>query len=346
MTKETAMQRSSGEIRALLAPWGQTAAQIQFIDSSHGSDDLRENYVLDRRLVLRINSADVMSDTSLAGLNRLIGRYRDFGVAAPLFLPFAEGRFVQRLPDGSICYLSEYLDMLPADQAGLKGRQWHDLDQKILILVARFAARYRQVDLIDTYGMYSLFDLSPYDIAAGIDEKQENCNLLTDALSALGEHGLAEDLTALNLALRKRLLSLSPRLPRCVFQGDENSSNLCLDEKGEIKGIFDFNMAGTDVCVNYLANHSLCSYENDFSRPAAALHADLQAAEAGDLQIIRRFYPMTPEEEIAYSLYLAIVKLFQWPMLCDYQKGLKQVETRQNALALLRLLLKDGQGLL
>ena len=336
------MRRSDEDVRKLLSLWGKTAESIQFIDSSRGEDDIRENYVLDRRWVLRVNSAPVMDDARLADLNRLIGRYRDFGLAAPAFVPLAEGRYTAALADGFFCYLSEYLDMMPADQVGLSKSQWQELDQSILILTARFAARYRQIDLSAFYGMYSLFDLSPYDKAENIDEKQQNCNLLAETLTGIGEDALARELKALNDALRERLLRLHPRLPKCVFQGDENASNLCLNEQGEILGIFDFNMAGTDVCVNYLANHCLYRYENDFSRSAETLHSALREAEAEDLQIIRRYYPMTPEEEAAYPLYSAIVTLFQWPMICDYRTGLKNAETRENALAFLKLLMGDG----
>lgn len=347
----TEIRRSEDAVRALLALWGESAREIRLIDSSHGEDDIRENYVIDRRLVLRVNSAPVLDDAALADLNRLIGRYRDFGIAAPRFLPL-DGKdcYITHTPEGFTAYLSEYLDLTPADQLGLDTPQYRTLDEKILRMTAEFAARYKNVDLSAVYGMYSLFDLCPYDKANGYDEKQENCDLLCDALREAGEPRLAEGLEQLNAALRARLLRLYPRLPKCVFQGDENGSNLCLNGRGEIIGIFDFNMAGTDVCVNYLANHALYLYDTDSETLKALspeqLFAGLRTAAKEGRRIVDAHYPMSPEEQEAYPLYLAITALFQWPVMCDYRKGLQDPAARENVLGLLRRVMEEAGRLL
>lgn len=336
------MQKENGEVRRILAHWQKTAAEIRFIDSSHGEDDVRENYILDDRWVLRVNSAPVMSDGRLADLNRLILRYRAFGLAAPLFIPLDEtGRFTLRLADGGTAYLSEYLN-LPTPPQRLPG-DWYE--KKLVPMVAAFAQRYRGVDVSGTYSMYSLFDLSPYDQPNGMDEKQENCLLLISDLRQAGEEALAGEIERLNDELRQRLRALYPALPRCVFQGDENRTNFCLDEQGELAGIFDFNMAGADVCVNYLANQVMflldLGAETVAAGPAEAVLARMQAAEDRCLRVVREHYAFTPEEEAAYPLCQAIVRLFHWNNVCDYREGLKSPSGRQNAAALLRLAAAD-----
>ena len=55
-----------------------------------------------------------MTDGRLEELNRLIERYREFGMHAPKFLKAKDGRFIVER-DGNICYLSEYLDETVAD---------------------------------------------------------------------------------------------------------------------------------------------------------------------------------------------------------------------------------------
>lgn len=80
--------------------------KVEFVDSSQGEDDIRHNYIIDKKYVLRINSAKVMTKDRLAELNTLIERYRSFGMKAPLFLKASTGDFVIE-QDGKYCYLSE-----------------------------------------------------------------------------------------------------------------------------------------------------------------------------------------------------------------------------------------------
>ena len=91
---------------------------MEFVDSSHGEDDVRHNYIVDKKYVLRINSAKVMTEDRLAELNSLIERYRSFGMQAPLFLKAATGQFVVE-QEGKYCYLSEYLDLPLAEDVKL-----------------------------------------------------------------------------------------------------------------------------------------------------------------------------------------------------------------------------------
>ena len=46
-------------------------------------------------------------------------------------------------------------------------------------------------------------------------------------------------------------------LPRCVYQGDLNPSNILVDQYKNFAGIVDFNMYGTDVNINYFINESM-----------------------------------------------------------------------------------------
>ena len=124
-------------VRELLRLFGADSVQtVEFTDSSHGDSDIRHNYLIDRKYVLRINSAPVMTDGRLEELNRLIERYREFGMHAPKFLKAKDGRFIVER-DGNICYLSEYLDETVADdvkdvavienQPKMEGRNMHML---------------------------------------------------------------------------------------------------------------------------------------------------------------------------------------------------------------------------
>ncbi len=106
----------------------------------------------------------------------------------------------------------------------------------------------------DTMGMYSLFDLAPYDIPAGKDEKQQNFESLCKTLLEIGETALTERLQARHTMIREKIRSVYKDLPRCVFQADENLSSVLVDENRHLAGLIDFNMAGTEVIVNQFAN--------------------------------------------------------------------------------------------
>ena len=54
-------------------------SEVEMIDSSRGDNDIRHNYILDKKYVLRINSAEFLSEDIFKSLNLLIHRYRESG---------------------------------------------------------------------------------------------------------------------------------------------------------------------------------------------------------------------------------------------------------------------------
>lgn len=315
---------------------------FELIDSSHGEEDVRHNYILDRRYVLRVNSAPVFTEQRLSELNRLIDRYRDFGLKSPLFLSDKNGKYLQEI-DGCYAYLSEYLDLPLADDREEKRK----LIGERLSFVARFAQRYRGVDLVDTRSMYSLFELSPYDELTGVNEKQDNLNELSAALRKWGYDGLADRLNQRNEELRSQLRSIYRELPRCVFQGDENFSNLCLDEAGHIAGIFDFNMSGTEVIANYLANLAFqarinfldnCFDENSPEQVFAEI-ADVFRDSTAQIQ---QHYAFSEPEKQAYFRYAELVLLSGNAIVSALTQHLECEKTREKAAALLQKIMETS----
>lgn len=330
------------QINTFLSPYEIPAIEgFELIDSSHGEEDARHNYILDRKYVLRVNSAPVFTEQRLSELNRLIGRYREFGLKAPFFLPDKKGNYLQKV-NGCYAYLSEYLDMPLADDSEEK---WKLIGER-LSFVARFAQRYRGADLVETRSMYSLFDLSPYDELTGIDEKQDNLNELSTALRKWGYDGLADRLEQRNEELRSQLRPIYRDLPRCVFQGDENFSNLCLDEAGHIAGIFDFNMSGTEVIANYLANLAFqarinfldnCFDENSPEQVFAEI-ADVFQDSTG---LIEQYYSFSEREKRAYFQYAELVLLSGYVIVSTLTRHLECEKTREKAAELLQKLIEN-----
>ena len=178
---------TGSDILAELAGFGFNGqGDIRLIDTSHGADDIRLNYIIDRRWVLRFCIAPDMTEKRLQEMNRLIERYICFGLKCPRFQADSSGKFFHQWK-GLTCYLSEYIDLPTADELKLDVHDQEAVWQEVLDSVAGFAERYRNVDLSETTGMYSLFDLSPFDKAAGKDEKQQNFESLCSALGKPGK---------------------------------------------------------------------------------------------------------------------------------------------------------------
>lgn len=330
-------------IAELLSQFGiSNFENAEFIDSSHGDSDIRHNYIIDKKYVLRINSVKVMTEDRIEQLNTLIHRYRSFGMKAPLFLKKHDGSFVVER-NGQYCYLSEYLDYKLADD--IKDRCRKELIEERVVFVAKFAQQYKNIDLIDTVSMYSIFDLSPYDqlTGLGIDEKQDNLNHLVEDLNCAGEVELAEKLAQQDLEMRRQLKAIYKDLPRCVFQGDENFSNLCVDESDHIIGLFDFNMSGTEVIANYLAN---IAFQGNFyytdeimeQHTAAEVFQMIMASYRHSTDVIRRYYSFTEQEVFAYRLYSRIVMISGYVNQAAFSEFLNGEKTRHKVIELLNLI--------
>ena len=322
-----------------------SAECIEFVDSSHGEDDIRHNYIIDKKYVLRINSAKVMTKKRLTELNTLIDRYRSFGMKAPLFLKAENGSFVVE-QDGKNCYLSEYLDLPLAEDVKFRCRE--DLIRQRLVFISRFAQTFKNVDLVETVSMFSIFDLAPYDKLSGldIDEKQENLNQLVADLTQAGYVELAQKVNAKNEELRRQLKPIYKELPRCVFQGDENFSNLCVDENDQIVGLFDFNMSGTEVIANYLANNAFMGhfcYEDeilDKHTPKEVLQILLDAFHQSTA-LIREHYSFTEPEYSAYQNYGKIVMISAYWNTSTFAEYLKQEKYKEKIAAIIALILDE-----
>lgn len=314
----------AGDILAELAKFGvEGADRIKLMDSTREAADIRLNYIIDKKWVLRFCSAPDMTEKRMVELGRLVERYRAMGYQCPAFVPDSGGTYLHPW-NGLWCYLSEYIDLPLAREREEDYSGGDSLMGQVAEAVARFAEAYRNVDLSDTMGMYSLFDLNPYDALEGKDEKQENFEELMEALRRAGEEALAQRLEARHGDIRQKLQAIYRDLPRCVFQGDENLSNVLVDEGGNFAGFIDFNLAGTEVIVNQLAN--LAGFEYGDEKAPVGAEVRLELALRGYQDRIRpmlRVYHATEQERQALIWYAWIVMVCQWPTASFFAWALK-----------------------
>lgn len=333
--KTPIIKPSRAEIGHILSEYGiNNYKECQEMDSSRGEEDQRWNYVIDKKYVLRFNSSNVMTEERIKEINELVLRYRKEGIICPLFIASHSGLFVFKW-NLMYCYLSEYLDIPLASEQKLSNED--RLGLEIKEFTAAFAQKYKNVGISDTMSMYSLFELCPYDKEIGIDEKQDNLNELLEEIRALDNKELARKLEEKNADVRRELQSFYLGLPRCVFQGDENFTNVLVDEEEHFIGLIDFNMSGTDVIVNYLAN--IVGFdtegENFLTREAEIILEKMIADYREGMQGLFEKYPAEEMERKAAVFYAYIVLISAYPNMESYQYYLRQEETREKMMAVL-----------
>ncbi|MBO4888997.1 MAG: phosphotransferase [Firmicutes bacterium] len=335
------------DILAELAKYGfEAEGDIRLIDTSHDADDIRLNYIIDKKWVLRFCNAPDMTENRLREMNRLIDRYIRFGLRCPRFLTDQQDVFFHEWThrsaqpkDRLVCYLAEYVDLPTAYELKPDPEKEEEIWLEVLDSVAGFAEEYRDVDLSGTFGMYSLFDLSPFDIPLGIDEKQQNFNSLCEELRKIGETTLVEKLEKKHTEIRKKIRSVYRDLPHCVFQADENLSNVLVDENLHIAGLIDFNLAGTEVIVNQFANLG-GGFKEEVNEPIGAkARMDYAMASYEKYQgRMLKIYHANDLERKAIEWYSWIALVAGWPQVCFFLEGLKNEALKDEILELLGLL--------
>lgn len=306
------------------------------IDSTHDAEDIRLNYIIDRKWVLRYCKAPEITEEYLRDLSRLVERYRRLNIRCPRFIPDENGVYLHTWNQLN-CYLSEYVDLPLADSRKLQNPD--RLIREVAESVALFAQTYKNVDLSRTMGMYSLFDLCPFDLPNGIDEKEDNFRHLLETLRNMGENRLAKKLDARHGEVRQKLKAVYQTLPRCVFQGDENFSNVLIDQDEHFAGLIDFNLAGTEVVVNQLANLAGFDYDEKNKVPEGAakrLDAAIRYFREHAAPMLK-VYHATETEKKAMGWYAWIVMIAQWPTLCYFRDSLTG-EMQSETLELLSLI--------
>lgn len=325
----------NSEIQSILDHFGLAFQSVmKLYDTSHSEDDKRLNYILDDRYVLKVNSVGAMWEQRLQEISRLIDRYRSIGVYCPALIPTMAGPLSntwEKEGKEYTCYVEEYA-IYPLFEWG----QEHDR-REVVEHLGILAAKYTGVDLSETKSMWSIIDLAPLDV--DIDEKQENTNALVDALQEAGYPDLAQQVDDLNNMARSRITTVFADLPRCVFQGDLNTSNE-LHQDGHFVGLIDFNLSGTDVNINVFLNETNGFPEeaefDKLSVPDIVAHMD--AEQADTLSVILRHYAMNDAEKYAFPYYKRIIDLFQYPNVCEMVKWLKEDVRKDKCVELIQAL--------
>lgn len=323
------------EINQILSNFGLTLHSItDFHDTSHNDNDKRINYIIDNKYVLKINSVGAMWEARLQEIRRLIYRYREIGVYCPDLIPTLSGSLSHRLCKNGkeyTCFVEEYA------KYPISGNEIEYDRKEVIEHLGILASKYTNVDLSKTKSMWSIIDLAPLDV--DIDEKQENADTLINSLRENGYEDLALQLQKFNVTLREKISTVFDKLPRCVYQGDLNSTNE-LHKDGHFAGLIDFNMSGTDVNINVFLNETNWFPETDEfdSLSIAEIISRQDAEQENNLSVILRHYTLNDIERYAFPYYKRIVNLFQYPDVCSMTEWLNNERRRDKCAKLIQAL--------
>lgn len=238
------------------------------IDTSRNDDDRRYNYKINSQYFLKINNTTAVNEKFLSDVEQLIKRYKSIGVYCPVLYRTKEGKLSYRIEKEGIQYTCYVEELAPYSICKSQDKEDYNFKKTVLEHLGKLAANYTNKDLSETKSMWSLIELGSFD--EDVDEKQENMDVLIKCLRDNGYAEIADELLKLNNKARDRIKAYLSKLPRCVYQGDLNNSNILVDEDNKFKGIIDFNMFGTEVNINCFLNEAMYYLEEqDFEEISA-----------------------------------------------------------------------------
>ena len=277
--------------------------EVQTIDTSRGEADFRQTFLFGTeagpRYVVKLADNDFTFPEKIAVWQRTAEEYRGLGYYCPRILRDRSGGFPIVEFRGRRCaaYAEEYAAYRPledrfSEDFGKNDELYNRYLGDIWRMTGRIAAL--GLDYTDYPSAFCLFEtFCPSDKT---DEVLENALSWKETAEALPAafRDQAEGIWRLWTENRAALERVYPLLPTSVFQADLNASNILLDGEGRFVGVYDFNLCGREVFLNYLMRES---------DGVAGIRAALRAASE-----VYRFSEL--EKDTALMLYRCLKPLW------------------------------------
>lgn len=232
---------------------------VRQIDSSRGDSDFRLTLIAEfesgARLVVKAAANGFTTPERIAMWQRTAQEYRRLGAYCPEILPALDGSFPAVSVRGHACFAhaeryAEYASADTFDEKQITENGSSSFMDDAILLTARVAAKHFDFTALPSgWCMFELFD--PMD---GEDEVMQNARGWMACAARLPQRlrARADAVIERWLADRAALQAVWHLLPTSVFQADLNRTNCLLDERGRFVGLYDFNLAGREVYLNYL----------------------------------------------------------------------------------------------
>ncbi len=272
----------------------------EIIDSSRSEADFREVVIAKlgtgEKVVLKLADNDFTFPEKVKMWQRTIEEYIALGYYCPRIISDKSGRFPIVNYKGRRCvaYAEEYAAYRPAEYYPANGIDTipvEKYEEDVLVMTARVAAkRFSYTDYPSGYCMFETF--CPSDKIDEVLEQAIEWKKYAETLPAELQPQVRR-IWERWTAARNALEQVYSKLPTSVFQADLNPSNIIVDEAGNFVGVFDFNLCGRDVILNYLFRDT---YRGGFQKELDEL--------LRRLKIVSRYYHFSDlEKQTALTLY-------------------------------------------
>ena len=295
---------------------------MDVINTSHGDDDFRETLLVDlggEKMVIKLSANGFTDQKHLALWERIAKEYRSLGYYCPQFIRALDGTFPSVVYQGRNCIAwGEEFSKYRSAHEWIQGKfsdtklvqdGWYTFLEDAMLMDAKVAAcRFDYTDLPSAYCMFETFD--PNDKQDETTEDAESwlqmARMLPDRFAPQVERIWSRWLEA-----RKELEKFYHQLPKSVFQADINDTNVLLDENGHFKGVYDFNIGGREVYINYIIRQA----------PYVSTHETYGGIETEDaflkrilhaLDIVRKVYSFSELEKKAAPLLYKCIRPLWW----------------------------------
>lgn len=300
--------------------------QLNFINNSRGDDDLRHTYIVKYpgglKIAVKVSNNSFTTPDRINGWAQLCGHYDNLGIYCPQIMQNKEGNYYTEV-DGYIVYAEEFMKYKIADSNG-RTPESNKYKKKMYESIGLVAAN--PAPLVPWKTAYCL-----YDKFADSDLYDENYEcafefykFFKDNFHELNER--TEKIWILYNRKREAFEQEYRALPKAVFQGDLNSSNILLTRSGNFKGLIDFNLSGTETILNYVFCECCQSLEDEDKISTLLDIDELKLRDektVRNLAYVSKHYKFTDAEKAAFNSYYNIVMPFRWPYHCFFMKLLR-----------------------
>lgn len=278
------------------------AVSFETINTSRGELDQRITVIAltasENKYVIKLADNDFTFPDKIRMWQRTAGEYRRLGYYCPLIFSDKDRQFPTVSYNGHsyIAYAEEFAPYRSADR--FTDLETAAYEQEKWIMTAKIAEKhFAYTSYPSGYCLFETF--CPSDKT---DEVLENAFRWKEYAQTLPDGFQAQVQRILKLWTdnRKALEPIYRSLPTSVFQADLNPSNILLDDSGNFVGVFDFNLCGREVFLNYLFREI---YDEDFDKEISMIRRTLK--------IVSKHYHFSQlEKNTALMLYRCLKPLW------------------------------------
>lgn len=287
------------------------------VNTSHGDADFREVLIFTlasgEKRIIKLADNDFTFPDKIEMWKRTAEEYRRLGYYCPAISPDRTGVFPKVEYRGHCCvaYAEEFALYHPAQQRNEdKESAQNHFEEQAWVMTAKVAAQH--FDYTGSPSGYCLFEtFCPSDETDEVLENALNWKEYADTLP-LEVQDQVQRIWQLWLENRKQLETVYHELPTSVFQADLNPTNILLDDNGVFVGVFDFNLCGKDVFLNYLFREI---FNTDFAQELERI--------SKTLKIVSRYYRFSVSEKNAALMLYRCLK----PLWFNKLQKLKKLKT-------------------